>query len=473
MNLNQAIPNVSATPKAQAPWILCCLGLTMLLSSLGTSIANVALPTLTVAFDVSFQQVQWVVLAYLLVLTTMVISVGRLGDLLGRRTLMLCGLAVFIVASLACGFVSTLWQLILGRAVQGFGAAIMMALTMAIASDVFPKEKMGRTLGLLGTMSAVGTALGPSMGGLLIETFGWRSIFLVNIPFGFVALMLAWHCLPKNQLPSDKRGLQFDYAGTLLLASSLAAYALAMTLGRGHFGLTNLVLLVVAGLGLVAFLIAEARVKSPLVHLHIFHNRVLGAGFVASALVATVVMATLVVGPFYLSDALLLSPSNIGMVASCGPVVSALVGLPAGRLVDRFGAGILSVAGLGAMLIGTIALAFVPINFGIAGYLLPLVITTAGYALFQVANNTSVMTAIDNDHRGVVSGMLNLSRNLGLISGASLMGAVYMLASTRTPIEGPRLMAEAGMHASFAVAAMLILLALGVSIFSTTTRNQE
>ena len=170
-------------------WALAGLSLATLLAALGTSIANVALPTLAQAFDASFQEVQWVVLAYLLAITTLIVGAGRLGDLVGRRRLLLAGIALFTVASALCGIAPTLWLLIAARAVQGLGAAIMMALTLALVGETVPKERTGSAMGLLGTMSAIGTALGPSLGGVLIAGFGWRAIFLVNVPLGLLTLL--------------------------------------------------------------------------------------------------------------------------------------------------------------------------------------------------------------------------------------------------------------------------------------------
>lgn len=146
----------------------------MLMSSLGTSVANVALPTLSQAFSASFQKVQWVVLAYLLAITTLIVSVGRLGDVIGRRQLLLSGIVLFTVASVGCALAPSLGLLIAARATQGLGGAIMMALTLAFVSETVPKAETGSAMGLLGTMSAIGTALGPSLGGALIGTFSWR-----------------------------------------------------------------------------------------------------------------------------------------------------------------------------------------------------------------------------------------------------------------------------------------------------------
>ncbi|HYC87892.1 MAG TPA: MFS transporter [Thermoanaerobaculia bacterium] len=359
----------------------------MLLSSLGTSIANVALPTLAQAFHASFQQVQWIVLAYLLAVTAFLVGAGRLGDRLGRRRLLVAGIFLFTSASVGCGIAPTLPLLIAARAAQGLGAAAMMALAMAFVGETVPKEKSGAAMGLLGTMSAAGTALGPSLGGFLIAGFGWPAVFFVSVPFGIVTLLLAHRFLPANAL------------------------------------------------------------RPAPIRLAMFGDPVLSAGFAMSTLVTTVVMATLVVGPFYLSGTLGLDAARVGLVMSCGPLVAALAGVPAGRAVDRFGARRITIAGLVAMAAGSALLPMLPVSFGVIGYIAPLAAITAGYALFQAANNTAVMADIRPDQRGVVSGMLNLSRNLGLIAGASVMGSIF---------------AAGGMRLTFAVAAALVVLALGI-----------
>lgn len=440
----------------------------MLLSSLGTSIANVALPTLTHAFSASLPQVQWVVLAYLLAVTTVIVSVGRLGDLLGRRRLLLLGILLFTAASVLCGVAPMLGLLIAARALQGLGAAIMMALTMAFVGETVPKEQTGSAMGLLGTMSAVGTALGPSLGGVVIGGLGWRAIFLLQAPLGLVALLLGLRSLPADR-PETSRRAGLDPVGTVLLALTLAAYALAMTIGRGTFGPRNASLLLAALVGAGLFVLAETRAASPLIRLAMLRDPLLRAGFATSALVSTVVMATLVVGPFYLSGALALDAARVGLVMASGPIVAALAGVPAGRLVDRLGAPRMTLAGLVAMAAGCAVLPMASARLGVPGYVAPLVLITAGYALFQAANNTAVMTRVRADQRGVVSGMLNLSRNLGLVTGASVMGAVFALGAATTDIRTahPEALA-AGMRITFAVAASLVLAALGIAALSET-----
>jgi EmrB/QacA subfamily drug resistance transporter len=448
-------------------WALAGLSLSMLLSSLGTSIANVALPTLAQAFSASFQQVQWIVLAYLLAVTTLIVSVGRLGDLTGRRRLLLAGIFLFTLASVLCGVAPTLRLLIAARVAQGLGAAIMMALTMAFVGETVPKAKTGSAMGLLGTMSAIGTALGPSLGGVLVAGPGWPAIFFVNVPLGILALLLAHRFLPADRTGTKPARTGFDHPGTLLLALTLAAYALAMTTGRRSFGVLNVALLLTAVFCAALFARTEAKAASPLIPLAMFRDPLLSAGFAMSTLVTTVVMATLVVGPFYLSGALALDAARVGLVMSCGPIVAALTGVPAGRFVDRFGAHRMSIAGLIGMAGGCAILSMAPARFGVPAYVAPLVVITAGYALFQAANNTAVMTNIPPDQRGVTSGMLNLSRNLGLITGASVMGTVFALGSATTEMTTARPDAvAAGMRITFAVAALLIVAALALAFVS-------
>ncbi|MET9699810.1 MFS transporter [Streptomyces sp. NPDC006529] len=457
-----APPGTTRTPPVR--WLLAGLSLSMLLSSLGTSIANVGLPTLARAFDAPFQQVQWIVLAYLLAITTLVVGAGRLGDLVGRRRLLLAGILLFTGASVLCGLAPALRVLIAARAAQGLGAAVMMALTMAFVGAAVPKERTGSAMGLLGTMSAVGTALGPPLGGVLIAGPGWRALFLVNLPLGIAAFLLARRHLPADPRRTAAARPRFDHAGTLLLALTLAAYALAMTLGRGRFGPLNLGLLALAALGAALFVRAEARAPAPLVRLALFRDRALGASLAMSALVATVMMATLVVGPFHLSRALGLPAAAAGLVLAAGPLVAALTGVPAGRIVDRFGAPRATVAGLAAMAAGCCALAAAPRAFGAAGYAVPLVVLTTGYALFQTANNTAVMAALPPDRRGVVSGLLTLSRNLGLITGASVLGAVFALAVAAPDLTtaAPGAVAT-GTRVTFGVAAALVAVALALA----------
>lgn len=443
---------------------LTALALSMLLSSLGISSPNVALPELATAFSAPLQAVQWVIIAYLLAVTVLIVSAGRLGDVYGHRRVLIGGLVVFSLASLLCGLAPNLPVLIGARALQGAGASVLMALTVAMVRDTVPKEKTGSAMGLLGTMSAIGTALGPSLGGLLVAGPGWPSIFYLMVPLGALAAVLALRFLPADRPRGASEG--FDPLGTLLLALALGAYALAVTGGGGELtGLTPaLILAALIGFGL--FLFAETAVRSPLVSLPALRDPRLAASLVMNILVSTVMMATLVVGPFFLAIGLGLSVTAVGLVLAVGPLVSTLSGIPAGRIVDRFGAGAIVAAGLLQVMVGALALAFAPVAFGLPGYVVAIALLTPGYQLFQAANNTAVMMDVDAGRRGVISGLLSLSRNLGLITGAALMGAIFARVSGPLDTADAAQAAGFGLTVTFCIAAALALLALLVALAS-------
>ncbi|WP_375699680.1 MFS transporter [Pseudophaeobacter sp. TrK17] len=392
-----------SAPKAAQRGGMLCLSLSMVLASLGTSIANIALPTLAVAFDVSFQWVQWVVIAYLVSITLFVVIAGRLGDVFGRQRMLAVGLVLFALASTLCGLASSLWMLVAARALQGIGAAFMMTLAIALVRETVETERVGRAMGWLGTMSAIGTALGPSLGGVLIGWVGWHAIFLVLVPVGLLAAGLALRLLPA-----------------------------------------------VAPIG-----------TTPRLNLSALGENGVVAGLTANFLVANVMMATLVVGPFYLAVALGLQEAIVGLVMSVGPVLSICTGVPSGRLVDSWGGQRVLTLGLGTLAAGALSLSVLPATFGVAGYIAAIAIMTPGYQMFQSANNVMVMAGVSADQRGAVSGLLGLSRNIGLISGASVMGAVFSAGVGSTAIEEA---AEAaivdGLRITFMLGGLSILIAL-------------
>lgn len=442
---------------------LAALSLAMLLPSLGTSIANVALPTLATSFDATMAQVQWVVISYLLAVTSLIVGAGRLGDILGRSRLLLLGIGLFAAASAACALAPNLSLLIAARAVQGLGAAVMMALTIAMVGDLVPKDRTGSAMGLLGTVSAVGTALGPSLGGALIAGFGWPAVFAVLAAMGGIALLIGRALFPPDAM-DGRKSTTFDLVGMGLLALSLSTVAAALTLGGTLSGPVLLAAASVSFLGFIAFVRHEARVPAPLVRLDLLHGRETGTALLSMMLVSAILMATLVVGPFYLSGALGLGAVQTGLVMSVGPGVAALTGAPAGRLIDRLGSDRVVVAGLVAVMSGTLLMIVLPGWFGVGGYLASLVIVTFGYALFQAANTTAVMQTTSNDQRGVTSALLGLSRNLGLIAGASAMGAIYAIGPRVFEAVGLPSESETGLQVTFAVATGLAAIALGSAL---------
>ena len=441
-------------------WRLAALALAMLLPSMGTSIANVALPALKASFTASTQEVQWVVIAYLLAITSLIVAAGRLGDMFGRQRLLLAGIGIFTIASASGAFAPSLWTLVWARGLQGAGAALMMALAVAMVGDMVPKERTGSAMGLLGTVSAVGTALGPSLGGALIALVGWQAVFAAMALAGAGTLVLALRTLPPD-LQAGRQQVSLDVAGIALLALSLGGYALTMTFDAGLQ--TKATLAVGSALGLAAFVAVESRTASPIIQLRLLREGELSAGLVSLGLVSAILMATLVVGPFYLSGTLNLGPMETGLIMTVGPATVALTGVPAGRLVDSLGSRAIIVVGLGGVGLGSSLMTMLPGTFGVVGYVASLAFITMGYALFQAANNTAVMSAATADRRGVTSALLALARNLGLVTGASAMGALFALGLGGVEMLGFAPGGEAGMWLTFSVATALAFLALAAA----------
>lgn len=394
------------------------LALAVLLAALGTSVANVALPELAVSFGVPVGQTQWVVLAYLLAMTATAVTVGRLGDRLGRQRILTYGLLLFLAATLACALAPTFWALIAARAAQGVGGAVLMALPLALARDLVPAARLGTAMGLLGTTSALGTALGPAGGGILLGAFGWPALFLAILPFGAAALLLVRGHFPQ---PATAQGAE-DSDGQ---------------------GVRNLLR------------------RGPL-----------GAGLAMNVLVSTVMMSTLIVGPFFLATGLGLSSAGVGFAMSLGPLVAVATGLIAGRAVDAIGAPRSISVGLGVMLIGTAALAVLPPLMGLPGYLTAIAALTPGYQLFLAANNAKALVGVPSPLRGAAAGLLGLSRNLGLITGASLMGGIYaaVAAAFGRPADAA---AFDGAQVTFTAAALLVCCALAIAITQSHPRREN
>ncbi|MEZ5317795.1 MAG: MFS transporter [Vicinamibacterales bacterium] len=433
------------------------LSLALLMTTLDASLTNTSLPALARAFGGSLADARWIVLACLLAVTSLTVVAGRLGDVLGRRRVFLAAIALFTVASAIDAVVPSLRWLLVARAVQGAGAAAMMALAFAMVGDL-PRVRPERVMSRLAAMSAVGTTLGPAMGGV-VGHVGPGAIFLVNVPLGIAAFALAWRHLPRDRRRAA-RARVLRLPGTLLLGSSLLAYVFAMTGGAAAWAPSTITLLTGAAAGAAAFVFVESRTRTPLVPVTMFRRPLLSVSLATSSLVATVVTATLIVGPFYLARGLGLGPTRTGLVLSMGPAAAAVTASVAGQWLERVGATRAVVAGLVMMAAGGALLALLPSATGVTGYAVPLVVMTSGYAVFQTANNTAVLADAGGD-RGVVAGLLTLSRNVGQITGASAMASVFLRGTGAEGLASAgREAIAAGMRGTFAVATVLVVTAL-------------
>ncbi|WP_040695240.1 MFS transporter [Nodosilinea nodulosa] len=415
-------------PEAAAKWwVMLGIGLGVLMFTLDTSIVNVALPTLVKVFDTQFSTVQWVVLSYLLVINALVLGAARWGDMIGKKPLYLGGLAVFTISSALCGLSPSVGWLIAFRAMQGAGAVMISALGAAIITEVFPRSERGRALGIIGAVVSLGIALGPTVGGLLLDWSGWRTIFWVNLPVGIFASLVVARSLPNVSLPSARQG--FDWWGALLLTLVLVAFSLGMTEGQdvGFNQALPLGLLAVALAGLVGFLWLENRLANPLLDLSLFRNRPFSLSLLTAVLVFVVIAGVIFILPFYLELVLDYRPRHVGLLLAVSPVLAGFVAPLSGYLSDRLGSRLISLAGLACMTLGCWLISTFTTDLTDAGYILRVAPFGIGLGLFQSPNNSAIMGAAPPERLGIASGLLSLSRTLGQTTGLSLMATVFAL----------------------------------------------
>lgn len=451
--------------------VLAALAGSILLASLGISIATVALPTLARVFSAGVQQVQWVVLAYLLAVTAAIVLAGRMGDLYGNRRVLIAGLVLFTLASAACALAPGLGWLLAGRVAQGLGAAILMSLPMSMAKGLVGKERLGTAMGVLGTMSAIGTAMGPSVGGVLIGALGWRSAFVLLTLCGAGLLTLALRAIPRATA-SGAASRRMDWAGSFWLTIMLVCFALSATGGRAGMAVQPWMLLALTAVALLVFVRTELTAVHPLVPVALVRGRAMATSLTMHLVVGALMMSTLVVGPFFLSFGLGLSEAETGMVMAFGPIAAALSGVPAGQVTDRFGTHRTLLAGLLLATAGLCGFAVLPGSFGIPGYMIGLVLITPGFQLFLAANNTAVMADAADEHRGLVSGLLGLFRNLGFMTGASLLPLLFasLLAGHDVAASSPQTVGDA-FSVTFLSAAGLCFLALLLALLGKAPRS--
>ncbi len=452
------------TPKHPLVAVAALISVTTV-SALGMSIPNVAMPLISDTFGVSVSQTQWVSLAFLLFSSLFMVPLGLVADSVGRVRILLAGIAVFVLSALVAGLAPNIVVLVAARAVMGVGGGAMTTLPVALVRQTVAPDKIGRTMGVIGSSMAAGWALGPAVGGLLAASFGWPSVFFVLVPLGVAAFGLIVWALPRAQGGAGLE-LHADPIGLLILAVALGSYAVGLTISP--FGLAGTLGLTVFGaVMLIVFVLVELRVPHPLVDFRLLARVRVYPGLVTAFLASTIMMTFTVIPPFYLARGLELGAQEVGVVMAVGPAVGILSGVPAGRLVERFGSRPVFIAGLAGLAVAAASFAVLPSILGLTGFLVSAILLTPGNQMFMAANNTAVMARSGISHQGAVSGVLNLFRNLGSITGMAVAASLFDLMAMRNP--GPA-GAVQGLQVTFAVASVVGLVALTIAV--TTGRNK-
>lgn len=461
-------------------YVMAAVAMGVFLATIDGSIVNVALPTLVRAFETEFPVVQWVVLAYLLTVTTLMLSVGRLGDMIGKKPLYLAGFVIFTVGSVLCGLSPTVYWLIGFRVLQAVGAAMLMALGLAIVTEAFPPSERGKALGISGSMVSIGIVVGPVLGGLLIGALSWHWIFFVNLPIGIVGTWMVVRFVPALNPPGGQR---FDLPGALALLISLLALMMALTLGqRMGFSDPRILALFAAWLvALAAFVAIELRSQQPMIDLTLFRNRLFDINLITGFIVFVCMSGTIVLMPFYLENVLGYDPRSVGLLLAIVPIAVGIAAPLSGALSDRLGTRPITVIGLATLVAGFYAISTLSTQTTAVGYVLRFLPIGIGIGIFQSPNNSAVMGAVPRTRLGVASGLLSVTRTLGQSTGIAALGALWASrvayhAGSGLPAgatAAPAAAQVAGLNDTFTVAVILVGLALALAAWGLVQERRS
>jgi EmrB/QacA subfamily drug resistance transporter len=453
--------------------VLASVGMGIFLGTIDSSIVNIALPTMTRQFQANFATVQWVVLSYLLTITTLMLSVSRLADIRGKKPIYTTGFVIFTIGSLLCGLSQTITMLIASRVLQGIGATMITSLGMAIITESFPHTERGRALGITSTIVSVGIVLGPTLGGFIIEQLSWNWIFFVNLPIGIVGIIMVLRFVPDIR-PKGKQ--HFDFPGAIILFICLLTFLLALTLGQ-RMGFTNQTVLfvsIVCAISLVIFIIVELRIHHPMIELRLFGNLFFSINLITRIITFISIAGTLVLMPFYLENILGFNTQKVGVMMAIVPIAVGIIGPISGTLSDRFGSRIISVFGLVTLVVGYVLVSTLSPETGTVGYLLRFFPIGLGMGIFQSPNSSAIMGTAPRERLGIVSGMLAISRTLGQVSGIAILGTIW---ASRTfyytgevleagATEAPISAQVAGLHDTFTGIVVIISIALVLGLWA-------
>jgi EmrB/QacA subfamily drug resistance transporter len=403
---------------------MAAVGTGVFLATVDGSIINVSLPTLVRSLDTEFAVVQWVVLGYLLTITTSMLSIGRMADIVGKKSIYMLGFIVFTVGSALCGLALSIYWLIAFRVVQAVGAAMIMALGAAILTEAFPTEERGKAMGIIGAIVSVGIVVGPALGGVVIGALSWRWIFYVNLPVGVLGTFMVARNVPNFKPTGQQR---FDYWGALTLFLSLLTLLLGLTFGQQQGFLEPVVGLMIGLwlLLLIVFLRIEKNVSQPMIDLKMFGNMRfsinLATGFISFVALAGVMILV----PFYLENILGFKITHVGLLMGIVPVMLGITAPFAGALSDRVGSRRITVIGLAIMLVGYLAAGTLNGNTSAGGYLIRMFVLGLGIGTFISPNNSAIMGSASRRQLGIVSGFMAITRTLGQTVGVATMGAIW------------------------------------------------
>ncbi len=409
----------------QKKWlVLLSVGMGVFLGTIDGSIVNIGLNNLVKELGQPLAVVEWVVLAYMLTNCVLLLSIGRLGDMIGKKQIYLAGLIIFTIGSGLCGAAANIYLLIGFRVLQAVGSAMLMALGTALVTEAFPPQERGQALGIMGTLVSVGIITGPTIGGIILESLSWHWLFFVNLPIGVIGVIMVNRFVPAGQAGESQK---FDFAGAGVMFISLLSFLTALTVGQ-HQGFNSpwvYALFILFAASMAVFIRVEQLSEFPMIDLSMFKNRMFSINLITGFLTFIVTAGTMMIIPLYLQNILHHGPRVAGLMMAVTPLTVALVAPISGSLSDRIGSRLITSLGLLMILIGIISLSTLSAQTTVFGYVLRFIPVGMGIGMFQSPNNSAIMGSVPRERFGIASSLLSLNRTIGQAAGIALLGAFW------------------------------------------------
>lgn len=402
------------------------VAVSIFMSTLDSSIVNVALPFMMQNLQTDMVTIQWVVIVYLMTVSSLLLSFGRLSDIRGKKQVYVFGFALFVLGSAACGFAANSFVLICARGLQGIGASMLMACSPALVVDAFPAQERGKALGLIGAVVAAGLTTGPVLGGFILEYLSWRSIFYINIPIGMIAVVMGLKILNTDHFSKGSHE-PLDKTGSLLLIIVISSLVVLMTQlsNWGVFSIRSAVLAVVCIFAGAGFVFNEMKTRHPLFDMALLKIRLFVFPVVSAAILFAGLFIIIFMMPFYLTYPCGFSASKTGGIMIVPFLFLLFVSPLSGMLYNRFASRSLCLLGMGFVGLSQLSLIYLQPEMPVTSILWRIGLAGLGTALFVSPNNTAIMSSVSLSCRGIASGAVATARNLGMVIGVAMAGLVF------------------------------------------------
>ncbi|MDP4095003.1 MAG: MFS transporter [Bacillota bacterium] len=452
------------------------------MSSLDTSAVNLVMPMIKNDFKISISTVEWIVTAYLLIISSLLLTFGRMSDLYGHKRIYLTGFIIFTAGSFLCGLSANIAMLIAFRIIQAIGAGMLFSTGPAIITNAVSPSNRGKALSVSAIAVALGICIGPVIGGVIATVLGWQSIFFINVPIGLLGIILVIIKIPHD---GKANPVPFDITGSLMVFSALLLIMLPLNISGDHkISSALFISLIAAGLLLVViFVLYEKKCRYPMLNVNLFKNRLFTAGNAAALLTYMAEFIMVFLAPFYLENLRQFSAIKAGMLYLPMPLATMLIAPLSGMISDRFDSRFISSAGTFIMAGGLLIMSFFTKDTSLAYIIISMIIVGLGFGMFQTPNNSAIMGSVPHQNRGIASGALATMRNVGMVIGIAISGAVFSASQNKAltscasqGISDAVIKDRAfthGLHVTFVAAIIVALIAMIASLVKGNTRTES